>query len=207
MRLGDDDCTLIGDDAHPVFLSASDPMNSPNREPALLAGLDAFTDLVGRSIAWLVVVMMLVQFIIVVMRYVIGIHSIVLQESVMYMHAMVFMLGAAWTLREEGHVRVDIFYRRLSARGRAWIDLAGTLFLLIPVVLFIAISSLGYVSSSWSILERSPDGGIPGVFLLKSLILVMMALMLIQGVAQVMRQVMIIRHRMPNQTPDHEELL
>ncbi|PMR82135.1 TRAP transporter small permease subunit [Halomonas urumqiensis] len=182
-------------------------MNSPNREPALLAGLDAFTDLVGRSIAWLVVVMMLVQFIIVVMRYVIGIHSIVLQESVMYMHAMVFMLGAAWTLREEGHVRVDIFYRRLSARGRAWIDLAGTLFLLIPVVLFIAISSLGYVSSSWSILERSPDGGIPGVFLLKSLILVMMALMLIQGVAQVMRQVMIIRHRMPNQTPDHEELL
>lgn len=137
-------------------------MPSANREPVLLAWLDGITEVVGRAIAWLVIVMMLVQFAIVVMRYALGIHSVVMQESVMYMHAMVFMLGAAWTLRHDGHVRVDIFYRKLSERGRAWIDLCGTLFLLIPVTLFIAIGSFGYVRSSWAILERSPDGGIPG---------------------------------------------
>ena len=182
-------------------------MTSPTREPALLRGLDAFTDRIGTAVAWLVIIMMLVQFSIVVMRYVFGIHNTVMQESVMYMHAAVFMLGAAWTLRRDGHVRVDIFYRRLSARGRAWIDLCGTLFLLLPVVLFIAIGSVAYVRSSWAILERSPDGGIPGVYLLKSLILVMMALLLIQGVAQLIRQWLIIRHRLPNDTPQHEEIL
>ncbi|WP_290784319.1 TRAP transporter small permease subunit [Halomonas sp.] len=182
-------------------------MTPPAREPALLRGLDAFTDHIGRAVAWLVIVMMAVQFAIVVMRYVFNIHSTVMQESVMYMHAAVFMLGAAWTLRRDGHVRVDIFYRRLSARGRAWIDLCGTLFLLIPVVLFIGIGSYGYVRSSWAILERSPDGGIPGVYLLKSLILAMMALLLVQGVAQLIRQVLIIRHRLPGHSPDHEELV
>lgn len=183
------------------------PMTSAKREPVLLAWLDAITDRVGQAIAWLVIAMMLVQFAIVVLRYVFGMHSIVMQESVMYMHAMVFMLGAAWTLRHDGHVRVDIFYRRLGARGRAWIDLCGTLFLLIPVLGFIAIGSYGYVRSSWAILERSPDGGIPGVYLLKSLILVMMALLLIQSIAQLIRQWLIIRHRLPNDTPTHEELL
>lgn len=180
-------------------------MQTANRDPVLLAWLDGFTEVVGRSIAWLVIVMMAVQFAIVVMRYVFGLHSIVMQESVMYMHAMVFMLGAAWTLRHDGHVRVDIFYRKLSARGRAWIDLLGTLFLLFPVALFISISSLGYVTSSWAILERSPDGGIPGVFLLKSLILVMMVLLMLQGVAQVIRQVLILRGKAPGNTPDHDE--
>ena len=182
-------------------------MPSANREPVLLVLLDGITEVVGRAIAWLVIVMMLVQFAIVVMRYALGIHSVVMQESVMYMHAMVFMLGAAWTLRHDGHVRVDIFYRRLSQRGRAWIDLFGTLFLLIPVALFIAIGSFGYVRSSWAILERSPDGGIPGVYLLKSLILVMMALLLIQGVAQLIRQVMILRGQAPGSEPEHREVL
>ncbi|NIC05156.1 TRAP transporter small permease subunit [Billgrantia bachuensis] len=182
-------------------------MQTANRDPVLLAWLDGFTEVVGRSIAWLVILMMAVQFAIVVMRYVFSLHSVVMQESVMYMHATVFMLGAAWTLRHDGHVRVDIFYRKLSARGRAWIDLLGTLLLLFPVTLFIAISSFGYVSSSWAILERSSDGGIPGVFLLKSLILVMMALLLLQGVAQVIRQVLILRGKAPGNTPDHDEVV
>lgn len=182
-------------------------MQTANRDPVLLAWLDGFTEVVGRSIAWLVILMMAVQFAIVVMRYAFSLHSVVMQESVMYMHAAVFMLGAAWTLRHDGHVRVDIFYRKLSARGRAWIDLLGTLLLLFPVTLYIAISSFGYVSSSWAILERSPDGGIPAVFLLKSLILVMMALLMLQGVAQVIRQVLILRGKAPGNTPDHDEVV
>jgi len=178
------------------------PSTNPGR--VLLRRLDGLTDAVGRAIAWLVIAMMLVQFAIVVLRYAFGVHSIVMQESVMYMHAAVFLLGAAWTLRHDGHVRVDIFYRKLPPRRRAAIDLAGTLLLLFPVTLFIAFSSFDYIRSSWAILERSPDGGIPGVFLLKSLILVMVALLLIQGVAQVIRQGLILCGQ-DDATPDPRE--
>lgn len=181
-------------------------MSTPHRAPLLLTWLDGLSEIVGRSIAWLVLLMMVVQFAIVVMRYAFSIHSTVMQESVMYMHAMVFMLGAAWTLRHDGHVRVDIFYRKMSDRGRAWVDLCGTLFLLFPVILFIAYMSFGYVINSWTIMERSPDGGIPAVYLLKSLILVMMALLLLQGIAEVIRQVLILRGHAPGTQPQHDEV-
>lgn len=183
-------------------------MNRATREPALLSRLDAFTEIIGRGIAWLVMIMMLVQFAIVVLRYIFSMHSIVMQESVLYMHAMVFMLAAAYTLKHDGHVRVDVFYRRLSPRGRAWIDLFGTLLLLIPVVLFIGIGSLGYVKSSWAILERSSDGGIPAVFLLKTLIPITMFLLFTQGLAQALRQILILRgHRYAEPQNEHEEVL
>lgn len=181
-------------------------MSTPHRAPLLLTWLDGLSEVVGRSIAWLVLLMMVVQFAIVVMRYAFSIHSTVMQESVMYMHAMVFMLGAAWTLRHDGHVRVDIFYRKMSDRGRAWVDLLGTLFLLFPIILFIAYMSFGYVLNSWIIMERSPDGGIPAVYLLKSLILVMMALLLLQGIAEVMRQILILRGHGPGTKPQHDEV-
>ncbi|WP_447530319.1 TRAP transporter small permease subunit [Vreelandella sp. TE19] len=182
-------------------------MRANSHEPRLLRALDGLTEGVGRAIAWLVIVMMLVQFAIVVLRYVIGTNSIVMQESVMYMHAAVFMLGSAWTLKHDGHVRVDIFYRKLSSRARAWIDFLGTLFLLIPVALFIAIGSVHYVASSWAILERSPNGGIPAVYLLKTLILVMVGLLLLQAVAQLIRQALIIRGALPNPSHEHEEVV
>lgn len=182
-------------------------MRANSHEPRLLRWLDGLTEGVGRAIAWLVIIMMLVQFAIVVLRYVIGANSIVMQEAVMYMHAAVFMLGAAWTLKHDGHVRVDIFYRKLSSRGRAWVDLMGTLFLLIPVALFVAIGSYHYVLSSWAILERSPNGGIPAVYLLKTLILVMVALLLLQAAAQVIRQTLIIRQKLPNPSHEHEEVV
>lgn len=182
-------------------------MRATAQEPRLLRWLDCLTEGVGRAIAWLVIIMMLVQFAIVVLRYFLGINSIVMQESVMYMHATVFMLGAAWTLKRDGHVRVDIFYRRLSERSRAWVDFMGTLLLLIPVMLFIAITSYRYVLTSWAIMERSPDGGIPGVYLLKSLILAMVALLLFQAVAQLIRQALIIRGKLPNTSHEHEEIL
>lgn len=181
-------------------------MSTSHRDPLLLTWLDGLSEVVGRSIAWLVLIMMVVQFAIVVMRYAFSIHSTIMQESVMYMHAMVFMLGAAWTLRHDGHVRVDIFYRKMSERGRAWVDLFGTLFLLFPVILFIAYKSYGYVISSWTIMERSPDGGIPAVYLLKSLILIMMALLLLQGLAEVIRQILILRGHQPGTQPQHDEV-
>ncbi len=117
-----------------------------------------------------------------------------MQESVIYLHSMVFMLGAAYTLKQNAHVRVDIFYEKLSSRRRAWIDLLGSMLLLVPFCLFIMVISWNYVGLSWSLLEGSREaGGLPAVFLLKTLIPVMAALVMLQGIAQAMRSILILR--------------
>jgi TRAP-type mannitol/chloroaromatic compound transport system permease small subunit len=103
------------------------------------------------------------------------------------------MLCAAYTLKHDAHVRVDIFYQRWSARTRAWADLLGTLLLLVPVCVFIIASSLDYVAASWSILEGSQEaGGIDGVYLLKTTIPLMAVLLLLQGCALVLNRLLII---------------
>lgn len=165
--------------------------SASSRSRALLRLAD-WLDWVNRSIgllvAWLALAMVLVTFVVVVLRYVFDSGSIALQESVTYMYAILFMLGAAYTLQQNGHVRVDILYQRFSPRGRAWVDLLGTLFLLTPVSVFLLISSWGYVADAWSIREGSREaGGIPGVWLLKSLLVVMPLLMLLQGLVWVLR--------------------
>ncbi len=156
--------------------------------------IEQFSEWSGRLVAWLSFAMVIVTFLVVLLRYAFDIGSIALQESITFMHAMLFMLGAAYTLRHEGHVRVDIFYRRLGEHGRAWVDLLGVLLLLIPVTLFITWVSWEYVASSWSLLEGSREaGGLPGVFLLKSVIPLMALLLLLQGVAMGMRALCVIR--------------
>ncbi|NIR25762.1 MAG: TRAP transporter small permease subunit, partial [Gammaproteobacteria bacterium] len=115
--------------------------------------------------------MVLVTFAVVLLRYLFNTGWIAMQESITYMHALVFMLGAAYTLRHDGHVRVDIFYQKFSPRTRAWVDLLGTLLLLLPVTLFIAWVSWEYVSTAWALKEGSREtGGLPGVYLLKTAI-------------------------------------
>ena len=164
----------------------------------LLSIIDRFTEVCGRYIAWLTVVMMIVMFTSVVLRYLFQIGFVVLDESVIYMHSIVFMLGAAFTLKQGAHVRVDIFYNQLSVIGKAWVDLLGTLFLLLPVCIFIGIISWEYVFGSWRILERSPEvGGIPALFLLKSLIPLMSALLVTQGIAELIRNTLILSGATP----------
>ncbi|MDW5376110.1 TRAP transporter small permease subunit [Halomonas sp. HP20-15] len=182
-------------------------MNRAASEPALLAWIDTLTERLGKALAWLVLVMMLVQFLIVVLRYLFNFNSIPMQESVMYMHAALFLLAASYTLKHDGHVRVDIFYRGFSPRAQAWVDLLGTLFLLLPFMGFVILSSLGYVGASWAILEGSPDnGGIPAVFLLKTLIPAFAGLMIVQGIAEIIRKSLIISGRLPPQPKhDHSE--
>ncbi|GAA0362029.1 hypothetical protein GCM10009092_27980 [Bowmanella denitrificans] len=129
--------------------------------------------------------MVILVFLIVILRYGFNLGWIAMQESAMYLHAMVFMLGAAHTLKADEHVRVDIFYRRLSVRTRNLIDIAGTLLLLLPVNGFIFVMSWDYVSSSWLLLEASPEaGGLPLVFVLKSLIPIFCLTMTLQALAQ-----------------------
>ena len=155
--------------------------------------IDRINDLVGRSISWLTLVMVIVTFLIVVLRYVFSIGSIAMQESVIYLHALVFMLGAAYTLKRNAHVRVDIFYERMSPRSRAWVDLLGTVLLLVPFCLFIIYISWNYVSLSWSLLESSRDaGGLPAVFLLKTTIPVMAMLVMLQGIALGLRSILLL---------------
>jgi TRAP-type mannitol/chloroaromatic compound transport system permease small subunit len=161
-----------------------DNQNLYKHMEAIAAWLDRIAEVTGRTIAWLTLGMVLITFAIVVLRYGLQIGSIALQESVTYLHAIVFMLGAAYTLKHDSHVRVDIFYQKASPRTRAWTNLLGTLFLLFPTCIFIFVSSLDYVASSWAIQEGSREaGGLDGVFLLKTLIPVMAILLLLQGCA------------------------
>lgn len=163
----------------------------PGKGAALLsfvAALEAVGAWTGRIICWFSFFMVLLSFLVVVLRYAFDLGWIAMQESVTYLHAALFMLGAAYTLRRNGHVRVDILYQRLSRRGRAWVDLLGTLLLLMPVCIFIAWVGWDYVRGSWAVLEGSREaGGIPGVYLLKTLILAMPVLMLLQGLAWMLR--------------------
>ena len=156
--------------------------------------LDRLSEWVGRAVAWLTLAMVLVTFAVVVLRYAFNLGWIAMQESVTYMHALVFMLAAAWTLRHDGHVRVDIFYREMSPKARARVDLAGTLLLLLPVSVFILVTSWDYVAASWSLHEGSREaGGLPGVYLLKTAIPVMAGLLILQGLANALRAIAILR--------------
>lgn len=155
--------------------------------------LDALNEGVGRAVSWLTLLMVLVTFAVVVLRYAFDLGWIAMQESVTYMHAVLFLVGAAYTLKHQGHVRVDIFYRRFSQRTQAWVDLFGGLLLLLPVCLFIFFMSWEYVAQSWELHEGSREaGGLDGVYLLKSMILVMAGLLVLQGLSGVMRCLLLL---------------
>ncbi|MCW9024194.1 MAG: TRAP transporter small permease subunit [Gammaproteobacteria bacterium] len=156
--------------------------------------LSRLAEKTGQLIAWATLLMVLITFAIVLLRYGFDSGWIAMQESVTYLHALVFMLGAAYTLKNNGHVRVDIFYQKFGPRGRAWVDLLGSLLLLMPVCLFIFWASWNYVADAWAVQEGSPEaGGLPGVYLLKSLLLFMPALLLLQGLAQFLSALEILR--------------
>lgn len=150
--------------------------------------VDCINRAVGSLVRWCALLMVLMQFGLVVLRYVYGVSYIHLNESVLYLHGMLFMLGAGYTLLVDGHVRVDIFYSRLSPRGRAAIDVFGHLVFLIPSMTVLLIYSWPSVRRSWSILEGPISvGGIPASFLLKSLIPAFCILLIIQCVSNLAR--------------------
>lgn len=140
------------------------------------------------------VIMAVITVAIVMLRYGLEAPSIPLQESVIYLHATAFMLGIGYTFKHDEHVRVDIFYSRRSGRGKAWTDLVGHVLFLLPISVTIFWLSLPYVAASWRVLEASPEvGGIPGIFLLKTLIPTMAALLFAQGIGGILRAVSTLR--------------
>ena len=160
--------------------------------------LDRISSMLGKASAWLTLIMVLVTFVVVVMRYAFDAGLIWLQESVVWMHAFVFMVGAAYTLQQEQHVRVDIFYREMSAKGRAWVDLAGVVVFLLPLCFFLAWKALDYVAVSWKLQEASRESGglpYPLIPLLKSILIVMPVTVGLQGIALMQQCVRTLRGR------------
>lgn len=154
----------------------------------LASFIDRLNAAIGRAAAWAVLVMVLVQFAIVMLRFAFGFGSLWMQESLHYLLAILVLFAAPWTLQANGHVRVDIFYADATECSRAKVDLAGALLLLIPFMAAVIWFSWPYASRAWAIMEGSREaGGIPLVFLLKSSIPAFAALMLLQGLAQAVR--------------------
>ncbi len=156
-------------------------------------GIDALNTMLGRGVAWLTVGVVLVVFINVLMRYMFHLSFVFMQELEWHLFAAIFLLGGGYTLCKDGHVRVDIFYQRLSPRGRAWLNLCGVLFFLLPGCYLVVTTSLPFVHSSFQMQEGSPDpGGIPLRFLLKAMIPLGFLLIALQGIAVGLRSLLTI---------------
>ncbi|MFT7286728.1 MAG: TRAP-type mannitol/chloroaromatic compound transport system permease small subunit [Halieaceae bacterium] len=160
---------------------------------SLLQTIDRFTELSGRLIAWCSLLMALLTTAVVIMRYGFSTGSIVMQESVTYLHGSLFMLGVAYALKTGAHVRVDIFYRNFSARQKAWVDALGGIVFLLPLCTVIVVVSWGYVGDAWAVREISPEpGGIPFVYLLKTLLPVMAVNLALAGCVDIARNASVL---------------
>lgn len=162
----------------------------------LVRAIDALSAFIGKAVAWLTLAMVLLTTYLVVSRYVLRENSIALQELVLYMHAAVFMLGASWALQRDEHVRVDVFYRNASARNKAIVNIIGTLLFLLPFAATILYFSFGYAANAWRYHEGSMQaGGLPYVYVLKTLIPLFAGLLIMQGVAELLRNILILQGR------------
>lgn len=171
------------------------------KTPPLLAFaclIDSLNAWLGRICAWLPVFLVIGTALVVVLRYGFGIGATGLQELVMYGHALVFMGAAAWALQQGAHVRVDILYQRFSARTKEVVNMFGTLVLLLPTCGFLLWLSWGYVGAAWATLEGSPEaGGLPFVYLQKSIILVLVISLLLQAISILIKGVYRLAGRLP----------
>ncbi|MRI31515.1 C4-dicarboxylate ABC transporter permease [Endozoicomonas sp. OPT23] len=158
-----------------------------------VAGIDSFTERLGRLLSWFNLLLVGSVFTVVILRYWFNSGSIALQEAGMYFHALIFLGASSYCLKNGGHVRVDVLYNRMNAKQQALVNSLGTLLLLMPVCLFIGLMSWDYVAQSWRIQEVSQEaGGLSFVYLLKSLILFFVGTMVLQGLAELLRSVMIL---------------
>lgn len=170
--------------------------------------IDRLNELVGAAVSWLSTLLVLVVCYDVFTRYVLRSSSVAVQELEWHIFALIFLIGAAYTLKHDGHVRVDVIYSRLSTRGKACIDLLGGLVFLIPFSILIIWTSKAFIDMSWMIRETSPDpGGLPARYLLKGAIPFGFVLVLLQGVAQTLRSLLaVIGHPLDQESTSSEEV-
>ena len=155
--------------------------------------IDRLNQLVGRGVAWVTLLLVLVVFVDVVMRYVFNTSFVFTQEMEWHIFAFIFLVGAGYTLQRDGHVRVDIFYQRLSRRQKAVVNLLGVLFFLIPGCYMVLRTSIPFVVTACTSHECSPDpGGVPYRFIVKSFIPIGFVLLLLQGISMGIKSLAII---------------
>lgn len=161
---------------------------------SLTVVIDKISELTGKISSWFVLLMVLITCLVVIMRYVLGLGSIFLQDIVLYLHASLFLLGASFAFKRDSHVRVDIFYRDLSNKNKSVINLVGNLVLLQPLCLVIFLYSWGFVEFSWQIMESSPEpDGLPFVYLQKTLLLLMSFFLWIQSISEILKSLILLR--------------
>ncbi|MEA1923463.1 MAG: TRAP transporter small permease subunit [Pseudomonadota bacterium] len=155
--------------------------------------IDAVNEKTGLFAAWLTTVMVLTVVYDVVMRYGFKKGNIAVQEMEWHLFAVVFLIGAAYSLKKDAHVRVDIIYAKLSSKKKAWVDLLGTFIFLIPFSIMIIYSCRGFIESSWAVREISPDpGGLPCRYVLKAMIPAGFILLILQGISQAIKNLLVI---------------
>lgn len=158
--------------------------------------IDRASIAIGRLTAWLTLFMVVTTFVIVLMRYAFDAYLVWLQETLVWMHATVFMLGAAYTLQHEGHVRVDVFFRRLGDRGQAWVNLCGVVLFLLPMCVFLGAKSYDFTMTSWAMHEASREpGGLPYPLLpiIKTVLVLMPLTVGLQGLSMLARSIAVLR--------------
>lgn len=171
----------------------------------IVRAIDDLNERIGRAVAWLTLAMVLITFFVAAARYGFNWGRVWIQEAYVWLHGIVFMLGAGYTLSHDGHVRVDIFYRPAGARAKAWVDLFGVLVLLLPIVIMVFWVSWPYVAQSFALREGSREaGGLPGLFLLKSVILAFCLLIGLQGLSLAGRSVLVLAGH-PEFAPQEED--
>ena len=154
---------------------------------------DSLIERLGNVLNVLMIALVCVVIVVVVGRYFFEIGSVALQELTTYLHAIIFMLGISYTLKHDGHVRVDIFYRNFSNRSQALINVIGGLVFILPISIFIGWSSWDYVLASWSIMETSTENnGLPFIYLLKTVMLIMPSLLMIQGFISIIKNMAVL---------------
>jgi len=171
---------------------------------SLARAIDALNELIGRAIAWLALAMVLIQVIVVVMRYVFGLSILMMQESIWYMHSIIFLVAAGYTLLHNAHVRVDILYGGASDKLKAKIDLFGVIIILLPVCVMLWWVSWPYVVAAWKVREGSVEvSGIQAVYLLKSCMLIFSATLAVQGISLAIKSLLIVMG-LPFQDPEQD---
>lgn len=159
----------------------------------IIKWIDWFSEKTGVLISWLTTLLVLTVFYDVIMRYVFKSGSIAVQEMEWHIFSVIFLLGAAYTLKKDGHVRVDILFTRFSTKTKAWVDFVGTFIFLIPFSLMIIYSTKTFIMASWAVREISPDpGGLPFRYALKAMIPLGFLFLIVQGVGQALKSFLVI---------------
>jgi len=162
----------------------------------LVRSIDAFNDVIGRTVMWMTLGTVLVCFAVVTLRYVFSIGYTWMAEMYVWQHAAVFLVGAGYTMRHGGHVRVDVFYAKFSPRRKAMVDIFGTVVFLFPWLFVLAYLSREFILGSWAIREPSfQANGLQGLYLLKTCMWVFCGVVALQGVALIARSLLVLGGR------------